>query len=120
MPTSPASTGPALAQGGPLSLADLAPDTLAALAKVQAAAGARDKDWARYTRQAAEFHLKNARAWANAATGTDLASQVDPGFILGPHAFAAPELIARYRCSVEILLATALVSACTSASIHDW
>ncbi len=54
------------------------------------AAGARDRDWARYTRQTGEFHLKNARAWANAATGTDLASQVDPGFILGPHAFAAP------------------------------
>ena len=45
---------------------------------------------ARGQRQAAEFHLRNARAWANASTGTDLASQVDPGFILGPHAFAVP------------------------------
>ena len=80
----------AMEQGRPLSLADLAPATITALAEMQAAAGARDRDWARYTRQAAEFHLRNARAWANASTGTDLASQVDPGFILGPHAFAVP------------------------------
>jgi CO dehydrogenase maturation factor len=37
-----------------------------------------------FTRQAVEFHLKNARAWANAATGRDLTAQVDPGFVMGP------------------------------------
>ena len=38
--------------------------------------------------QAAEFHRRNARAWANAATGEDLAAQIDPEFTLGPHALA--------------------------------
>jgi hypothetical protein len=41
------------------------------------------RDWSRYARQAAEFHVKNARAWASAATGEDLAAQVAPGFTLG-------------------------------------
>jgi CO dehydrogenase maturation factor len=47
------------------------------------------KDWAKFTRQAVEFHLRNARAWANAAAGVDLAAQVDPAFVLGPEALAA-------------------------------
>ena len=34
------------------------------------------RDWAAYQRQAVEFHLRNARAWA----GEDLAAQVDPDF----------------------------------------
>ena len=55
---------------------------------LQDAVDAQVKDWAKFTRQAAEFHLKNARAWANAAVGADLAAQVDPGFALSP---AAPE-----------------------------
>ncbi|ROO89503.1 CO dehydrogenase maturation factor [Actinocorallia herbida] len=38
------------------------------------------KDWGTYLRQAAEFHVKNARSWANRATGEDLAAQVDPEF----------------------------------------
>ena len=86
-------------QGLPLSLADLTPDTITALAKVRAAAGSRNRDWARYTRQA-------ARSTPASSSGRTHSPR--------------PELIARYRCSVEILLATALASACTSASIHDW
>ena len=35
-------------------------------------------------RQAVEFHLKNARAWASAAAGKDLTAQIDPGFSLAP------------------------------------
>ncbi|WFE29557.1 ATP-binding protein [Solwaraspora sp. WMMD791] len=42
------------------------------------------KDWASYTRQAVEFHLRNATAWANDRVGEDLAGQVDPEFVLGP------------------------------------
>lgn len=42
-----------------------------------------DRDWERYTRQMVHFHLKNAESWGNAKTGADLASQVDPGFVLG-------------------------------------
>ncbi|HEY5352654.1 MAG TPA: hypothetical protein VIK57_09380 [Streptosporangiaceae bacterium] len=37
-----------------------------------------------FTRQAAHFHLKNARAWASTATGEDLTAQVDPEFIMCP------------------------------------
>ncbi|WP_405562066.1 ATP-binding protein [Streptomyces sp. NBC_01180] len=40
------------------------------------------RDWERYTRQMVHFHLKNAESWGNERTGTDLASQVDPAFIL--------------------------------------
>ncbi|MFI2377283.1 ATP-binding protein [Streptomyces sp. NPDC018964] len=43
--------------------------------------GARDRE--RYTRQMAHFHLKNARSWGDERTGTDLAAQIDPGFVLG-------------------------------------
>lgn len=42
------------------------------------------KDWGTYQRQAVEFHLRNAVAWANDRTGDDLADQVDPDFVHGP------------------------------------
>ncbi|MDN3026340.1 ATP-binding protein [Streptomyces sp. S.PB5] len=40
------------------------------------------RDWESYTRQMVHFHLKNAQSWGNERTGTDLAAQVDPGFVL--------------------------------------
>ncbi|MEU3069971.1 ATP-binding protein [Streptomyces sp. NPDC006906] len=40
------------------------------------------RDWERYTRQMVHFHLKNAESWGNEKTGADLASQVDPAFVL--------------------------------------
>jgi CO dehydrogenase maturation factor len=49
-----------------------------------AAADAAPRDWARYGRQAAEFHVRNATAWANDRAGTDLTTQIDPDFVLGP------------------------------------
>lgn len=52
----------------------------AALAVMLATLDARTRDWARFHRQAAEFHVKNARAWANRAVGEDLEDQVDQGF----------------------------------------
>ncbi|WP_067477601.1 ATP-binding protein [Actinomadura hibisca] len=52
----------------------------AALDTMLAAVDARAKDWEKFRRQAVEFHLKNARSWANRATGEDLAAQVDPDF----------------------------------------
>ncbi|MCO5996031.1 ATP-binding protein [Actinoallomurus rhizosphaericola] len=76
----------AMEQGRPFDLDDLADDDRAALSTLQAAVDARPKDWPKFTRQAIEFHLKNARAWANAATGQDLATQIDPDFTLGPDA----------------------------------
>ena len=78
-----------LEQGRPFELADLGPGARAALRMLQDAVDARVKDWATFTSQAVEFHLKNARGWANAAVGADLAGQVDPDFVLGPGAVAA-------------------------------
>lgn len=57
-----------------------------ALAVLRAAVDARPKDWPTLHRHAVDFHLRNARAWANAATGQDLAAQVDPEFVPGPAA----------------------------------
>jgi CO dehydrogenase maturation factor len=48
------------------------------------AVDARPKDWAKFTRQAVDFHVKNALAWANQAVGDDLRGQVDPDFVLTP------------------------------------
>ncbi|MGH3430004.1 MAG: hypothetical protein ACRDQZ_20950, partial [Mycobacteriales bacterium] len=46
------------------------------------------KDWGTYQRQAIEFHLRNAAAWANERTGCELADQIDPDFAHGPEALA--------------------------------
>ena len=73
----------AMEQGHPFTLDETGPQARAALALLQHALDAQVKDWETFTRQATEFHLKNARAWANAATGQDLAAQVDPDFIMG-------------------------------------
>jgi CO dehydrogenase maturation factor len=51
-----------------------------ALARLLDAVDARPKDWAKFHRQAVEFHVKNARSWANRAVGEDLEEQIDPGF----------------------------------------
>src|ERR1039458_8130355 len=74
----------AMEQGRPFRLADLGDHARAALATLQQAADARVRDWPKFTGQATEFHLRNARAWASAAAGEDLAAQVDPGFVMGP------------------------------------
>ncbi|MFF5985243.1 ATP-binding protein [Streptomyces olindensis] len=41
------------------------------------------RDWTRLHRHAVEFHLRNARAWADARTGEDLAAQIDPDYVPG-------------------------------------
>lgn len=61
----------------------LEPANRAALDAVRAATDATEKDWRRYAHQAAEFHRRNAAAWANERTGEDLADQIDPDFVLG-------------------------------------
>ncbi|MFI6814107.1 ATP-binding protein [Nonomuraea sp. NPDC050328] len=73
----------ALEQGRPFELDDLEPANSEALAMVLKHLDSQEKDWARFGRQAAEFHLKNARAWGDARTGRDLADQIDPGFVYG-------------------------------------
>ncbi|WP_049562958.1 ATP-binding protein [Nonomuraea sp. SBT364] len=74
----------AMEQGRAFSLDDLEPANADALAVLLKHVDEQEKDWARFGRQAAEFHLRNARAWANARTGLDLADQIDPDFVYGP------------------------------------
>ncbi|MGX7825290.1 ATP-binding protein [Actinokineospora sp. 24-640] len=59
-------------------------DNRAALRTMRALVDGVDKDWARYQRQAIEFHLRNATAWASDRAGRDLAEQVDPDYLPGP------------------------------------
>jgi CO dehydrogenase maturation factor len=72
----------AMEQGRPFEASDLSAPTTAALDAIAARLDAQPKDWDRYARQAAEFHVKNAAAWASAKAGTDLTAQIDPGFTL--------------------------------------
>ncbi|MEV0271876.1 ATP-binding protein [Hamadaea sp. NPDC050747] len=65
-------------------LAELEPANAAALDRLRTTLDGCVQDWARYTAQAVEFHLRNAQAWGNAKTGEDLGAQVDPTFVLGP------------------------------------
>jgi CO dehydrogenase maturation factor len=67
----------------------LEPANRTALARLQLEVDSVPQDWPKFTRQAVHFHLKNARAWADRATGMDLGAQVDPDFVMGPAAFAA-------------------------------
>ncbi|MFI6499959.1 ATP-binding protein [Nonomuraea typhae] len=73
----------ALEQGRPFALPDLEPANLDALAVLLKHLDAQPKDWDRFGRQTAEFHLRNARAWGDARTGLDLALQIDPDFVYG-------------------------------------
>ncbi|MQY29798.1 ATP-binding protein [Nocardia aurantia] len=59
---------------------DLEPQNLDALNTVRAELDFVVRDWNEYQRQAVEFHLRNANAWA----GAEYADQVDPDFVPGP------------------------------------
>jgi CO dehydrogenase maturation factor len=65
---------------------ELEPHNTRTLDLLRAAVDTRPKDWAAFQKRAVEFHLRNAAAWANEATGQDLAGQVDPDFQHGPAA----------------------------------
>ncbi|PZM97986.1 MAG: ATP-binding protein [Actinobacteria bacterium] len=75
-------------RGQPQPIAMLEPENRRALERLRAAGAAVEKDWVTYTRQAVEFHLRNAKAWANAQVGEDLTTQIDPEFVLGPELVA--------------------------------
>ncbi|NIH82318.1 ATP-binding protein [Amycolatopsis viridis] len=66
----------------------LEPHNLDALATLRSTVDSTQRDWAKFHRQAVEFHLRNARSWGNERTGEDLAAQVDPEFVPGPPALA--------------------------------
>jgi len=61
----------------------LEPENLAVLETIVAALDARERDWAAYHSATVAFHLRNAAAWGDRATGTDLAAQIDPEFVPG-------------------------------------
>lgn len=71
-------------RGTPGPLGALEPANRAALDTVLAELNGIERDWAAYHRGTVEFHLRNARAWANRALGGDLADQVDPDFVPAP------------------------------------
>jgi len=73
-------------RGDSRPIAHLEDANRAALDTLRRAVDACPQDWARYQRQAVEFHLRNAASWGNERTGLDLATQVDPDFVLGPTA----------------------------------
>jgi CO dehydrogenase maturation factor len=72
----------AMEKGRFLPLDRLEPENERSLRQLRAALDGQRKDWARFQRQTVEFHVRNARAWANAAVGEDLTAQVDPDFVL--------------------------------------
>ncbi|CRK61557.1 CO dehydrogenase accessory protein CooC (nickel insertion) [Alloactinosynnema sp. L-07] len=65
----------------------LEPENRAALRAMRALVDGVEKDWPTYQRQAVEFHVRNARAWAH-RSGRDLTEQVDPEFVPGPVAMS--------------------------------
>lgn len=65
---------------------ELEPENRAALDTIRSRTDLVEKDWVTYTRQAHEFHRRNAAAWASERVGEDLADQIDPEFVLGPGA----------------------------------
>ncbi|MER6208568.1 ATP-binding protein [Streptomyces sp. NPDC001642] len=66
---------------------ELEPHNLHALTVIREAVDAHPRDWPTLHRHAVEFHLRNAQAWADKATGLNLAAQVDPDYVPGrtPH-----------------------------------
>lgn len=55
-----------------------------ALQQIRSVLDTQKKNWNKFYTQACEFHLKNAESWGNAATGKNLADQIDPDFVLRP------------------------------------
>jgi CO dehydrogenase maturation factor len=73
----------AMEQGRSFTLDDLEPANQEALAVLMSHLRVQEKDWEKFGRQAIEFHTRNARAWANRATGEDLLQQIDHDFVFG-------------------------------------
>jgi CO dehydrogenase maturation factor len=68
-------------RGAPMPLDSLEPANRAALDAILTALDGAQRDWAAYHRDTLDFHLRNARAWANQSLGQDLSSQIDPDFL---------------------------------------
>jgi CO dehydrogenase maturation factor len=76
----------AMEQGNSFDIKELEPENRLVLSRMQETVDATGRDPVRYLTQMHEIHLRNARAWANVATGVDLANQIDPDFRFGPAA----------------------------------
>jgi CO dehydrogenase maturation factor len=74
----------AMEQGYRFAIEHLEPENRQALSQMREAVDATVREPVRFLTQMHEIHLRNARAWANAAVGIDLASQIDPEFRFGP------------------------------------
>ncbi|MDL4817748.1 ATP-binding protein [Actinomadura opuntiae] len=72
----------AMEQGRDFDLDALDTSARDVLRRLQREVDSQPKDWEKFSRQSAEFHIKNAESWANKAVGVDLAKQIDPGFEL--------------------------------------
>lgn len=79
----------AMEKGRFLPLTDLEPANVEVLRAIREALDRRPRDWRTFHRQAVEFHVRNAQAWANASVGEDVSTQVDPDFVLDPSAVTA-------------------------------
>jgi CO dehydrogenase maturation factor len=75
-------------QGLAQPIGALEPENRVVLDAIKATLDAAPRDWARYTHLATLFHVRNAEAWGNVQTGTDLSKQIDPDFILGPESLS--------------------------------
>ncbi|WP_328931859.1 MULTISPECIES: ATP-binding protein [unclassified Streptomyces] len=66
---------------------ELEPHNHHALTVIREAIDTHPRDWPTLHRHAVEFHLRNAQAWADKATGLNLSAQVDPDYVPGrtPH-----------------------------------
>jgi CO dehydrogenase maturation factor len=74
----------AMEQGDRFGIEALESANRQVLHRMQETVDATIRDPARFLLQMHEIHLRNAKAWANAAVGIDLASQIDPDFRFGP------------------------------------
>ena len=72
----------AMEKGEMRPLSELESENVEALDQVIAVIDQQEKDWEKYYEQAVEFHRKNAKSWANAASGIDVTLQIDPSFSL--------------------------------------
>jgi CO dehydrogenase maturation factor len=74
----------AMEQGGRFGIDDLESPNRQVLHQMQKTVDTTVRDPVKFLAQMHEIHLRNAKAWANAAVGIDLASQIDPDFQFEP------------------------------------
>ena len=67
-------------RGQIIPLSELELQNKESVKKIVAVIDNQKKDWHKFYRQAVEFHIKNAKSWANIASGKDLTQQIDPAF----------------------------------------